>query len=180
MCEAVIQQKWRSIGRTSTASTPSVEERVDVSEDALEAIHRAILSHTDCNLTVLEMILSMPWIPCSSHGTVSGSVASSWNTCLTDTSAMSSRYLQGARDRAVLRLLEDALFDACEREGEEEMLDDLTLHDQKNENDESHLEMHDSNSGITKGEQGGSAGSERNKIPNKKQKRVDSVSIKFR
>jgi len=30
-------------------------------------------------------------------------------------------------DRAYLRLLEDAMFDACEKEGEDEILDDLNI-----------------------------------------------------
>lgn len=37
-------------------------------------------------------------------------------------------------DRAYLRLLEDAMFDACEKEGEDEILDDLNISCESAEN----------------------------------------------
>ncbi|KAL9182378.1 hypothetical protein ACHAXT_013030 [Thalassiosira profunda] len=75
LCEALIQQNGHG-------NANELEERVNVYDNTLEGIRRAIFSHTEDNL-----------------------------------------------DRAYLRLLEDAMFDACEREGEDELLDDLDISD---------------------------------------------------
>ena len=87
-----------------------LEERVRVEEDALEGTRRCIYSHAEDTLSVLELLVSLPYLP-------SNSLA----------------------QRAKLRLLEDAMVDACERAGEDELLDDLSLNEKESDQDANQL-----------------------------------------
>jgi hypothetical protein len=87
-----------------------LEERVDVSEPVAEAIRRAIWSSSESSLDIVEFVLSMPSLPTMEHHTKT-------NTFATTPLA----------NRAKLRLLEDAMLDACEREGEDGLLEDLSI-----------------------------------------------------
>jgi hypothetical protein len=139
VCEVLIQHKWPSNGSndlSSDSASPSMEERVDVSEEALEGIRRAVLSLTESNLTIMEILISLPWL-------VTSTTSCGYRYC--DRSKMErcswDRYMsvtamdvfRRACDRAALRLLEDALFDACEREGEDDIIEDLNLSDVEGE-----------------------------------------------
>ena len=86
-----------------------LEERVDVSEEVAEAVRRAVWSSSESSLDVVEFILSMPSLPAMNHNNNNN------NTCTP------------LADRAKLRLLEDAMLDACEREGEDGLLEDLSI-----------------------------------------------------
>ena len=113
LCEALIQQnlqppkEGKSIGSNS-GRIDELEERVNVDEGTLQGIKNAIFSQCEDNLDVLELLLNMPY--------------------LHDKGAAVSNQLQSKlAERAYLRLLEDAMFDACEKEGEDELLDDLNI-----------------------------------------------------
>lgn len=97
LCEALIHQSEEGSGE--------LEERVNVEDGVLEGIRTAILSHLESNLDVLELLLGLPYLPrhCTNN----------------DIAKLASR--------AYLRLLEDGMFDACEREGEDDILDDLQI-----------------------------------------------------
>ena len=84
-----------------------LEERVDVTDNTAEGLRRAIFSSFEGTLDVIELLLYFPYLPKT-----------------TNAPKMTTTPLA---DRASLRLLEDAMFDACEREGEDEIIEDLSL-----------------------------------------------------
>jgi hypothetical protein len=88
-------------------ATNNLEERVDVSEQISEAIKRAIWSSAETPLDVVELILQFPFLPTTVHKK------------LMETTELANR--------AKLRLLEDAMVDACEQEGEDKILEDLGI-----------------------------------------------------
>jgi len=91
--------------KTGTATDAQLEERVYCNETAAEAIRRAVYSTAPNGpIDVFEFVCSLPLLP-----TQSTTLAS----------------------RAKLRLLEDAMYDACENEGEEELVQDLKLEQQQ-------------------------------------------------
>jgi hypothetical protein len=92
-----------------------LEERVDVSEDICEAVKRAVWSSAESPLDVVELLLQLPCLP-------------------TTTSQAKNATTTPLANRAKLRLLEDAMVDACEKVGEDGILDDLKL---SNDNDTS-------------------------------------------
>jgi hypothetical protein len=120
----------------------SLEERVHVSEDMLEALRRCIWSHNttptnnqnntgppqedtssgDDVLSILEWVLAMPYLPRKKDAMAAAAAADGPSqTCYSTTKTTS------LADRAYLRLLEDALWDECEKEGDNDLLNDLNL-----------------------------------------------------
>jgi hypothetical protein len=96
-----------------------LEERVDVSEDMCEAVKRAVWSSAESPLDVVELLLQLPCLPTTT--------SSPQTKNATTTTPLANR--------AKLRLLEDAMVDACEKVGEDGILDDLKLsndHDASN------------------------------------------------
>jgi len=97
-----------------------LEERVYVSEDALEAIRRALFSQMDSmdgNILLMEFLLDMPYLPRrrSAH-------------MASNSSEHAERIVESMlAGRIVLRVLEDVMLDACEKAGEDELLDDLNI-----------------------------------------------------
>mmetsp|Transcript_14771 Transcript_14771/g.26503 ORF Transcript_14771/g.26503 Transcript_14771/m.26503 type:complete len:321 (-) Transcript_14771:2366-3328(-) len=87
-----------------------LEERADVSETAAEAIRRSVWSSAESSLDVVEVMLAFPSLPGTSH--------KSDITTITTTPLA---------NRAKLRLLEDAMLDECEKEGEGELIEDLKI-----------------------------------------------------
>ena len=81
-------------------TSSELEERVWTDQELLESIRRAIYSQADSLLSVMELLTSLPYL--ETPGCPLGL-------------------------RARLRLLEDAMIDACEQEGEEELIEELTL-----------------------------------------------------
>ena len=128
LCEALIQQ--------SANCTNQLEERVNVNEDVLSGIKNAIFSHVEDNLDVFDLLLSMPYLPRSSgrDGPLDSAVPSDLTTQGLESGTSKVHDMLG--DRAYLRLLEDAMFDACEKEGEDEILDDLNISCGSVENDD--------------------------------------------
>jgi hypothetical protein len=86
-----------------------LEERVHVSEDVSEAIKRAVWSSAETPLDVIELVLNLPCLP----------------TTTTDKSHIMTT--TPLANRAKLRLLEDAMVDACEKEGEDDLIEDLKI-----------------------------------------------------
>lgn len=86
-----------------------LEERVDVSETVAEALRRALWSSTKSSLDVVEVILALPSLPCRTTGT--------------KTTTRTTRLA----NRAKLRLLEDAMLDECEKEGDDQLIEDLNI-----------------------------------------------------
>lgn len=93
-------------------SPDDLEERVTTSENVCEGIKRAIWSSAESPLDIVEVLLQFPFLPVTD-------LESSEDT----TSSLANR--------AKLRLLEDAMCDACEKEGEDELLDDLRISEKK-------------------------------------------------
>lgn len=115
LCEALIQENSKSNIPAGSGKAPiELEERVNVNEKTLDGIRKAVFSHCEDNLDVLTILLDMPYF-------------------LRQSSDIGEQRPKAAAlaKRAYLRLLEDALFDACEREGEDEMLDELTISEDK-------------------------------------------------
>jgi hypothetical protein len=84
-----------------------LEERVHCNQVAAEAIRRSIFSTAESALDVFDWVLALPALPCTLH------------------SQLITRTVLA--DRAKLRVLEDAMYDACEQEEEEEILRELKL-----------------------------------------------------
>lgn len=89
-----------------------LEERVDVSEAICEAIKRSIWSSAESPLDIIDLILQFPCLPTIEHQDI-----------ISTTTKLANR--------AKLRLLEDAMVDACEQEGEDEILQDLAISTKK-------------------------------------------------
>ena len=89
------------------ASKFELEERVDVSQIAAEILRRALWPSTTSSLDVVEVMFSLPSLPCRSNDRV------------TTTTRLANR--------AKLRLLEDAMLDECEKEGEDQLIEDLSI-----------------------------------------------------
>ena len=117
VCEASIIVSTSSEDLCRTASsipTDRLEERVHWNESTVETIQHAIFSQAESTLEVLELILSFPFLPTSS--TTQNNVSLDVGRTV-DSLSGTSYYL--AR-RAKLRLLEDAMFDACEKEEDDD------------------------------------------------------------
>jgi hypothetical protein len=76
-----------------------LEERVWMDQTILEAIRRAIYPHASSTISVVELLTCFPFL---SEVPILG-------------------------QRAKLRLLEDAMLDVCDQEGDDELLDELSL-----------------------------------------------------
>ena len=94
-----------------TTKGKELEERVHISDEIAEAIRRAIYSSAESSLDIVEVLLFMPFLPTTMH-----------RSSMSVTTPLA--------DRAKLRLLEDAMFDACEKEGEDELIGDLDINDE--------------------------------------------------
>ena len=130
LCEALIQ-------RNRTTQSLELEERVNVDESILDGVRSAIYSHAEDNLDVLELLLNMPYLPriaggfifplCNNAKGRGGEVGDHVSSSFTSDDATTMTIINELAQRAYMRLLEDAMFDACEKEGEDELLDDLTI-----------------------------------------------------
>ena len=84
-----------------------LEERVRVDDIVAEGVRRCIYSHSEGTLSLIDLLLSLPFLP---------SVP--------------------LAQRAKLSLLEDAMVDACEKEEENKLLDELSFKKEKEEDRE--------------------------------------------
>jgi hypothetical protein len=128
LCEALIQQNQKRNNLNNdeaTGDTDECEERVNVESESVEGIRNAILTHCEDNLDVLELLLNMPYLP---RGKFLQCGYQCKDSCTSDENINQEKHaLKSLSERAFLRVLEDAMWDACEKEGEDEMLDDLVL-----------------------------------------------------
>jgi hypothetical protein len=122
--------KWLLLGEPSLLyearillqnDSAQLEERVDTSPDVAEAIRRAVFSLAEDSLDVLEVVLALPCLPVVKISPV----------------LLPKNHTTALADRARLRLLEDAMCDACEQQGEEAMVQDLDIHAKKSKLDTS-------------------------------------------
>eukprot|EP00536_Pseudo-nitzschia_multiseries_P018991 jgi/Psemu1/293730/fgenesh1_pg.3545_\ len=98
------------------ASTFEMEERVDVTETVAETLRRALWSSAPSSLDVVEVVLALPSLPCATT-----------TTTTTTKSSTSGKKTTRLANRARLRMLEDAMLDECEKEGDERILEDLNI-----------------------------------------------------
>jgi len=143
---------------TSTLKMTNLEERVYVAEEALEGVRRSLFSHMEDNISVMEFLLDLPFLPkntgafmntsSSAHTGGSGISMTSETeedtgpgsemrpdvergTCTNDgkNDVQSDKNKLGnmLAERVVMRVLEDVMFDQCEKEGEDELLEDLNI-----------------------------------------------------
>jgi hypothetical protein len=96
-----------------------LEERVDVSDTVAETLRRALWSSTKSPLDIVDMILVFPSLPCHNHNSAAANSSSTTTSSSTCTTRLANR--------AKLRLLEDAMLDECEKEGEDQLIDDLSI-----------------------------------------------------
>jgi predicted RecA/RadA family phage recombinase len=85
-----------------------LEERVHCNQDVAEAIRRAIFSTAEAPLDVFDLVCRCAILPSTSLASI-----------VPHTTPLA--------DRAKLRILEDATYDACENEEEEEIVQDLNI-----------------------------------------------------
>jgi hypothetical protein len=85
-----------------------LEERVHCSEVTAEAIRRAVFSSAESPLDIFDLVCRLPLLPCTAY-----------QSLVSHTTVLA--------DRAKLRLLEDATYDACENEAEDELVEELKL-----------------------------------------------------
>ncbi|KAL7476173.1 hypothetical protein ACHAW6_002052 [Cyclotella cf. meneghiniana] len=128
LCEALIQQNQKRStlnDHEETGGTVECEERVNVDSESVEGIRNAIMTHCEENLDVLELFLNMPYLPRGNFFQCGDECKDS--PTRDETLSHEKNALKSLAERAFLRILEDAMWDACEKEGEDEMLDDLVI-----------------------------------------------------
>ena len=104
-----------------------LEERVHWTNNTLEAIRRAVFSQAESTMDVLELILNFPWLPTSIQQSYYNEIhPQSFPSSLSSNSTTVPTTTKLA-DRAKLRLLEDALLQACEQVEEDELVEDLHI-----------------------------------------------------
>jgi hypothetical protein len=89
-----------------------LEERVHCDEVTAEAVRRAVFSTAESPLDVFDLVCRLPLLPCTTTQDLTGSTT-------TKTTPLA--------DRAKLRMLEDATYDACENEAEDEIVEELNI-----------------------------------------------------
>lgn len=107
-----------------------LEERVNVSDPVAEGVRRAIFSSSVSVLDLVEVLINLPLLPCGQH-----------QKSLSTTTPLA--------DRAKLQLLEDAMLDQCEKEGEDDLIEELNIADddtKKPEEEEEEEEIQDKRS----------------------------------
>ena len=89
-----------------------LEERVYCDETTAEGIRRSVFSRGESSLDVFDWILSLPFLPSCSH---EGSVD----------------VVTPLADRVKLRCLEEATYDACEQQEDDDIVEDLHISKKK-------------------------------------------------
>jgi hypothetical protein len=130
----------------------SYEERYDTDEGTAEAIRRAVWGASSSDaMDVWEFVLQhLPLLP---SGAAAAGAASADHTMATtnesgagSTDCKTPSTLSLLADRARLRLLEDAMCDACERHGDDGMVNELTIANE-DEKEETHRGEEEKNDG---------------------------------
>jgi hypothetical protein len=109
LCQATIHIA-QSTSKLNPLPPPisQLEERVHCNQDVAEAIRRAIFSTAESPLDVFDLVCRCAILPSTSLASI-------------------VPYTTPLADRAKLRILEDATYDACENEEDEEIVQDLNI-----------------------------------------------------
>jgi hypothetical protein len=91
-----------------------LEERVYVSEDALEGLRRGLFSQMESSIFAMELLLAMPYLPQRSP-------------CENLDERNEKKLEVMLSERVVMRVLEDVMVNECEKEGEDDLLSDLSI-----------------------------------------------------
>jgi len=102
------------VSPSSSSCIDELEERVYVSEDALEGLHRGLFSHMESSIFAMELLLAMPYLPQRSP-----------SKNLDERNYKKLEVMLS--ERVVLRVLEDVMINECEKEGEDDLLSDLHI-----------------------------------------------------
>jgi hypothetical protein len=119
LCEATIHF-------SKSPENHHLEERVHCNDQTAEALRRAVFSTADSSLDIFDLILCLPLLPTTTKVHAADAADADAGDALSSTSCTGTT-TTGLADRAKLRLLEDAMYDACEREEEEELVQDLHI-----------------------------------------------------
>jgi hypothetical protein len=134
LCEAHIVAS--SDGLSASAAGPvgsppaaprAREERYHTAEDVAEGIKRCVWSSAEASTDVIHFVVQ--YLPLLPVATTTGGGEETTAAGTTTTKAITTPLA----DRAQLRLLEDALVDACERQSQEEMVQDLEIAEEDEE-----------------------------------------------
>ena len=137
----------QSLKGDKSNSVDTLEERVVVSENSVKGIQRIFFAcdddETDAYLTVMEFLLSMPYLPrknvfqrndiisqirlSTSQQVEFLSKQSDAVKLIENITDICKDLIPSIAERVYLRLLEDAMLDACEMEGNDDILDDLHI-----------------------------------------------------
>jgi hypothetical protein len=119
LCSASMDTK-----NESAATTPwnKNEERVYCDEIIGEAIRRTIYSSSDSILDIVDILFRLPYLPCITDSATGNDLGTTTATKLAD--------------RVRLRLLEEATYDACDNEPDDEIVDDLSIKDNQNDDND--------------------------------------------
>ena len=134
LCEAHIKRTFKESKvveqileeKKTNSDSSDLEEKVYVSSYLLEGFKRSICSKLDSNISAIELLLEMPYLPKKyDFGKVLfENVTGKGEPEMTENLA----------GRIQLRILEDVTIDECEKEGENDLLSDLSL-SEKNDSD---------------------------------------------
>ncbi|VEU40952.1 unnamed protein product [Pseudo-nitzschia multistriata] len=108
-----------------------MEERVDVSESVAETLRRSLWPSIHSSLDVVEVILALPSLPCRTPGS-------------------KTRATTRLANRAKLRMLEDAMLDECEKEGDDQIIEDLNISNEQASSKEDIIEHESADSSSRK------------------------------
>ena len=102
------------VSRLPSSCIDELEERVYVSEDALEGLRRGLFSQMESSIFAMELLLAMPYLPQRSH-----------SKNLDERNEKKLEVMLS--ERVVMRVLEDVMVNECEKEGEDDLLSDLNI-----------------------------------------------------
>jgi hypothetical protein len=110
------------------ASIREGEERFVTEETVAEGIRRALWNtSSSTSMDVMEFVLRyLPLLPVNNDNNDNNDNKSHANTTTTASTSLPLP-LRLMAERAQMRLLEDALYDACENEGDEELVESLEI-----------------------------------------------------
>jgi hypothetical protein len=126
-------------GKTPSSDISDLEEKVYVSSDLLEGFKRSVCSKLDSNISAVEFLLEMPYLP-KKYGfsNVLLENMTGKGYCHPFREPDMTEMLAG---RIQLRILEDVTIDECEKEGENDLLSDLSLSERNDSDNEAPEEI---------------------------------------
>ena len=132
--EVIVEKDTSSTGKTTKPDISNLEEKVFVSSDLLEALKRSLFSQFDSNISVMDFLLEMPYVPKKME--LSKSLVGNKSERSLHCPFKENDLTEMVSRRVHLRVLEDVAIDECEKEGENDLLSDLSLTDRTDSDDE--------------------------------------------